>query len=150
MSASSESSGSTPVTIPSTTYPVERFTLHNGLRVVLTPDRSAPVIGVAVVYDVGIRSEPEGRTGFAHLFEHLMFMGTRNVPNGGFDTLMEQVGGSNNASTTSPPTTRHNNTVTAIGTKRTDGSDGPLDRKRGTRRNLPVLPWGGNRGGDLA
>jgi zinc protease len=55
--------------IPATRYPVERFTLHNGLRVVVSPDRSAPVIGVAVVYDVGIRSEPPGRTGFAHLFE---------------------------------------------------------------------------------
>ncbi|MEH0829177.1 insulinase family protein, partial [Micromonospora sp. CPCC 205714] len=65
--------------IPATKYPVERFTLDNGLRVVLTPDRSAPVIGVAVVYDVGIRSEPEGRTGFAHLFEHLMFQGSENL-----------------------------------------------------------------------
>jgi zinc protease len=58
---------------------LERFTLSNGLRVVLAPDRSAPVVGVAVVYDVGIRSEPEGRTGFAHLFEHLMFQGSENL-----------------------------------------------------------------------
>ena len=54
-------------------------TLGNGLRVVLAPDRSAPVVGVAVLYDVGIRSEPEGRTGFAHLFEHLMFQGSANL-----------------------------------------------------------------------
>src|SRR3989440_10201062 len=67
------------VRIPATKYPVESFTLPNGLRVVLAPDRSAPVIGVAVVYDVGIRSEPEGRTGFAHLFEHLMFQGSENL-----------------------------------------------------------------------
>ena len=53
--------------------------MPNGLRVVLAPDRSAPVVGVAVVYDVGIRSEPEGRTGFAHLFEHLMFQGSENL-----------------------------------------------------------------------
>ena len=59
--------------------PLERFTLSNGLRVVLAPDRSAPVVGVAVVYDVGIRSEPEGRTGFAHLFEHLMFQGSESL-----------------------------------------------------------------------
>jgi len=65
--------------IPPTTYAVERFTLANGLRVVLSPDPSAPVVGVAVVYDVGIRSEPEGRTGFAHLFEHLMFQGSENL-----------------------------------------------------------------------
>src|SRR4051812_39551140 len=57
-------------------YAVERATLRNGLRVVLAPDRSSPVVGVAVYYDVGIRSEPEGRTGFAHLFEHLMFQGS--------------------------------------------------------------------------
>jgi zinc protease len=67
------------VTVPILTHPVERFTLDNGLRVVLAPDRSAPVVGVAVVYDVGIRSEPEGRTGFAHLFEHLMFQGSENL-----------------------------------------------------------------------
>ena len=46
--------------LPATRYPAERFTLPNGLRVVLTPDPSAPVVGIAVVYDVGIRSEPEG------------------------------------------------------------------------------------------
>ncbi|HEY0485736.1 MAG TPA: pitrilysin family protein [Mycobacteriales bacterium] len=67
------------MTVPSLSHPVERFTLDNGLRVVLVPDRSAPVVGVAVVYDVGIRSEPEGRTGFAHLFEHLMFQGSENL-----------------------------------------------------------------------
>ncbi len=56
-----------------------RHTLGNGLRVVLAPDRSAPVVGVAVLYDVGMRSEPKGRTGFAHLFEHLMFQGSANL-----------------------------------------------------------------------
>ena len=64
---------------PVTSYAVERATLRNGLRVVLAPDRSAPVVAVAVYYDVGIRSEPEGRTGFAHLFEHLMFQGSANL-----------------------------------------------------------------------
>ena len=67
---------------PSPSYPVERFTLPNGLRVVLAPDRSAPVVAVSVFYDVGMRSEPEGRTGFAHLFEHLMFQGSANVGKG--------------------------------------------------------------------
>src|SRR4051794_29391958 len=57
----------------------ERVKLRNGLRVVLAPDRSAPVVAVAVYYDVGIRSEPEGRTGFAHLFEHLMFQGSASL-----------------------------------------------------------------------
>ena len=64
---------------PVTSYAVERATLRNGLRVVLAPDRSAPVVAVAVYYDVGIRSEPEGRTGFAHLFEHLMFQGSASL-----------------------------------------------------------------------
>ena len=57
----------------------ERLKLRNGLRVVLAPDRSAPVVAVAVYYDVGIRSEPQGRTGFAHLFEHLMFQGSASL-----------------------------------------------------------------------
>jgi zinc protease len=85
--------------IPATKYPVERFTLPNGLRVVLTPDRSAPVIGVAVVYDVGIRSEPEGRTGFAHLFEHLMFQGSENLEKLAHFRYVQGSGGTFNGST---------------------------------------------------
>src|SRR4051794_37254592 len=85
--------------IPATKYPVERFTLSNGLRVVLTPDRSAPVVGVAVVYDVGIRSEPEGRTGFAHLFEHLMFQGSENLEKLAHFRHVQGAGGSFNGST---------------------------------------------------
>ena len=85
--------------IPATKYPVERFTLDNGLRVVLTPDRSAPVIGVAVVYDVGIRSEPEGRTGFAHLFEHLMFQGSENLEKLAHFRYVQGAGGTFNGST---------------------------------------------------
>ena len=87
------------VTIPATNYPVERFTLANGLRVVLAPDRSAPVIGVAVVYDVGIRSEPEGRTGFAHLFEHLMFQGSENLEKLAHFRYIQGSGGTFNGST---------------------------------------------------
>src|SRR6201995_2293275 len=85
--------------IPATKYPVERFTLDNGLRVVLTPDRSAPVVGVAVVYDVGIRSEPEGRTGFAHLFEHLMFQGSGNLEKLAHFREVPGAGGTFNGST---------------------------------------------------
>jgi predicted Zn-dependent peptidase len=85
--------------IPATKYPVERFTLANGLRVVLTPDRSAPVVGVAVVYDVGIRSEPEGRTGFAHLFEHLMFQGSENLEKLAHFRHVQGAGGTFNGST---------------------------------------------------
>jgi predicted Zn-dependent peptidase len=85
--------------IPATRYPVERFTLDNGVRVVLAPDRSAPVIGVAVVYDVGIRSEPEGRTGFAHLFEHLMFQGSANLEKLAHFRYVQGSGGTFNGST---------------------------------------------------
>lgn len=85
--------------IPATRYPVERFTLDNGLRVVLAPDRSAPVVGVAVVYDVGIRSEPEGRTGFAHLFEHLMFQGSENLEKLAHFRHVQGSGGTFNGST---------------------------------------------------
>ncbi|WP_425455275.1 M16 family metallopeptidase [Allorhizocola rhizosphaerae] len=85
--------------IPRTHYQVERFTLPNGLRVVLSPDRSAPVIGVAVVYDVGIRSEPEGRTGFAHLFEHLMFQGSANLEKLAHFRHVQGAGGTFNGST---------------------------------------------------
>nr|WP_221375692.1 pitrilysin family protein [Actinoplanes polyasparticus] len=87
------------IKIPATKYPVERFTLANGLRVVLTPDRSAPVVGVAVVYDVGIRSEPEGRTGFAHLFEHLMFQGSENLEKLAHFRHVQGAGGTFNGST---------------------------------------------------
>jgi zinc protease len=88
-----------PITIPATSYPVERFTLANGLRVVLAPDRSASVVGVAVVYDVGIRSEPEGRTGFAHLFEHLMFQGSENLEKLAHFRHVQGSGGTFNGST---------------------------------------------------
>ncbi len=77
----------------------ERLTLPNGLRVVLAPDRSAPVVGVAVVYDVGIRSEPEGRTGFAHLFEHLMFQGSANLEKLAHFRHIQGAGGTFNGST---------------------------------------------------
>ena len=81
------------------TKSLERFTLANGLRVVLAPDRSAPVVGVAVVYDVGIRSEPQGRTGFAHLFEHLMFQGSENLEKLAHFRHIQGSGGTFNGST---------------------------------------------------
>src|SRR3954464_489790 len=85
--------------IPATKYPVERLTRPTGLRVVLSPDRSAPVVGVAVVYDVGIRSEPEGRTGFAHLFEHLMFQGSASLEQLAHFRYVQVSGGTFNGST---------------------------------------------------
>lgn len=87
------------IKIEPTAYPVEQVTLDNGLRVVLAPDRSAPVVGVAVVYDVGIRSEPQGRTGFAHLFEHLMFQGSTNLEKLAHFRHVQGSGGTFNGST---------------------------------------------------
>jgi predicted Zn-dependent peptidase len=86
-------------TAATATAAIERFTLPNGLRVVLAPDPSAPVVGVAVVYDVGIRSEPEGRTGFAHLFEHLMFQGSESLEKLAHFRYVQGSGGTFNGST---------------------------------------------------
>ena len=84
---------------PSPSYQVERFTLPNGLRVVIAPDRSSPVVAVAVHYDVGFRSEPTNRTGFAHLFEHLMFQGSENVGKAEHPKYVQAAGGTFNGST---------------------------------------------------
>jgi predicted Zn-dependent peptidase len=80
-------------------FPVERFALDNGLRVVVSPDASSPVVAVAVYYDVGMRSEPEGRTGFAHLFEHLMFQGSASLAKTEHFTYVQGSGGTLNGST---------------------------------------------------
>lgn len=87
------------IKLPAPSFTLVHHTLANGLRVVLAPDRSAPVVGVAVLYDVGIRSEPEGRTGFAHLFEHLMFQGSANLEKLEHFRLVQSSGGVFNGST---------------------------------------------------
>lgn len=79
--------------------PYTQFTLPNGLHVILHEDHKIPIVTVNVWYHVGSARERAGRTGFAHLFEHLMFMGSGHVKPGEFDTLLESAGGSNNAST---------------------------------------------------
>ncbi|HAQ35158.1 MAG: peptidase M16 [Maricaulis sp.] len=78
---------------------VDYHTLDNGLRVVLSEDHTIPTATVGVYYGVGFRNEPRGRTGFAHLFEHLMFQGSENLPGGEFDQLIYNSGGVNNGST---------------------------------------------------
>jgi zinc protease len=85
--------------LPSPSFDLTHVTLPNGLRVVIAPDRSAPVVGVAVVYDVGFRSEPEGRTGFAHLFEHLMFQGSAHLDKLAHFRYVQSSGGTFNGST---------------------------------------------------
>jgi zinc protease len=83
-----------PVQVPYT-----QFTLPNGLHVILHEDHSTPVVAVNVWYHVGSAREKTGRTGFAHLFEHLMFTGSGHVEEGEFDALLESAGGNNNGST---------------------------------------------------
>src|SRR5499427_2813461 len=76
-----------------------QFTLPNGLNVILHEDHSVPIVTVNMWYHVGSAREKPGRTGFAHLFEHLMFMGSGHVKPGEFDQWLEAAGGDNNAST---------------------------------------------------
>ena len=78
--------------------PFETFTLANGLTVIVHTDRKAPIVGVTTYYRVGSKNEPKGKTGFAHLFEHLMFTGSENVPN--FDVPLEAAGSTQTNGTT--------------------------------------------------
>jgi zinc protease len=84
--------------------PYTQFTLPNGLNVILHADRSVPMVTINLWYHVGSARERVGRTGFAHLFEHLMFMGSGHVGPGQFDELLEDVGGTNNGSTSNDRT----------------------------------------------
>jgi zinc protease len=84
--------------------PYTQFTLDNGLSVLIHRDPALPVVSVNVWYHVGSKNESPGRTGFAHLFEHIMFEGSAHVPEGEFDNLLESAGGVNNGSTSSDRT----------------------------------------------
>ena len=78
----------------------ELYTMDNGLDVILHQDNSAPVVTVGVMYHVGAKDEVEGRTGFAHFFEHLLFEGTENIERGEWLHFVSANGGQNNANTT--------------------------------------------------
>lgn len=88
-----------PLAAQEVSIPFTEFTLPNGLRVLVNEDHSVPVVAVNVWYHVGSGYEQLGKTGFAHLFEHIMFEGSRNVPEGDFDNLLEAAGAVNNGST---------------------------------------------------
>ncbi|MDP5277665.1 insulinase family protein [Sphingomonas sp. DG1-23] len=90
--------------------PYEEFTLPNGLRVIVHTDRKAPIVAVSTWYDVGSKHEPKGKTGFAHLFEHLMFNGSENAPGDFFEPL-KQVGATDFNGTTSFDRTNYFETV---------------------------------------
>ncbi|MBS1610283.1 MAG: insulinase family protein [Bacteroidetes bacterium] len=86
--------GATPLNVP-----IEYYKLGNGLKVVLSQDKTAPTIAVGVFYNIGFRIEPRNRTGFAHLFEHMMFQGSKNLGKMEFIKLVQQNGGVLNGST---------------------------------------------------
>jgi zinc protease len=90
--------------------PYESFTLANGLRVLVHTDRKAPIVAVSTWYDVGSKHEPEGKTGFAHLFEHLMFQGSENAP-GDFFAPLRDVGATDFNGTTNFDRTNYFQTV---------------------------------------
>ena len=79
--------------------PIDYYKLDNGLKVVLSQDKTAPVVAVGIYYDIGFRIEPKDRTGFAHLFEHMMFQGSKNLGKNQFIGLVEASGGQLNGST---------------------------------------------------
>jgi zinc protease len=90
--------------MPTLNIPFEKFTLDNGLTVILHRDVQSPLVTVDIWYHVGSKDEQPGRTGFAHLFEHLMFMGSQHAPYPSFDSIMENWGGHNNGSTSNDRT----------------------------------------------
>jgi len=89
----------TTAVAPDLAFPISERTLANGLRVVASPDHAAPSVAVNLWYDVGSRHEEPGRTGFAHLFEHVMFQGSRHVASGEHIAAMQAAGASVNATT---------------------------------------------------
>src|SRR2546430_11791760 len=93
---------SLPLLIPAAMAQSVKFTEHklkNGLRVILSEDHSAPTYSISVVYNAGSRDERSGKTGFAHLFEHMMFQGSENVGKGEHFVLIENNGGGRNGAT---------------------------------------------------
>ena len=89
----------TRLSIPSIRIPFRQHTLGNGMRVIAHEDHGAPIVAVHLMYHAGSRHEVPGRTGLAHLLEHLMFEGSAHAPKGAFDDLLERAGGTNNGST---------------------------------------------------
>ncbi|QDP20556.1 M16 family metallopeptidase [Sphingomonas xanthus] len=150
-----------PVTslVRQVSIPHEKFTLENGLTVLVHEDRKAPVVGVSVWYNVGSKDEPKGKTGFAHLFEHLMFNGTENLP-GDYFKYLQQIGATDLNGTTNFDRTNYFQTVPTGALERVlfmesdrmghllgAVSQGVLDNQRGVVQN--EKRQGDNRPGGL-
>ncbi|MBT3104707.1 insulinase family protein [Streptomyces sp. COG19] len=128
---------------------LRRLTLDNGLRVVLDPRHMAPVVGVAVHYGIGFRGEPEGRTGFAHLFEHLMFQGSEHVGRSEHFWHVQSAGGMANASTHQDFTDYHQVVPSARARTGAVPGGGP-DALPSPHRREPPHPGRGGQGGGPA
>src|SRR5689334_17319345 len=94
-------------------FSIETFTLDNGLKVVLHSDHRTPIVAVNVWYHVGSKDEPAGRGGFAHLFEHLMFQGSKNVGEDMFFKYLDRAGASEHNGSTNFDRTNYHETVPA-------------------------------------
>src|SRR5260370_20672265 len=94
-----DAAGENPASLQDWRGPTAMRKLKNGLTGIVSEDHSAPTFGRCITYGIGFRLEPEGRTGFAHLFEHMMFEGTPEAPKGVFDRVVEGGGGWNNGDT---------------------------------------------------
>jgi predicted Zn-dependent peptidase len=117
--------------------PHEEYQLENGMNVILLEDHSLPQVTINIWYGVGSKDELVGRTGFAHLFEHLMFMGTTRLPDSGFDDLMEAEGGWNNAWTSEDATDYYSvgpsqllTTLLWMDADRMEGLDGAMTQEK--------------------
>src|SRR3712207_5701019 len=99
-----------PALVKQVSIPHSSFELSNGLTVIVHEDHKAPIVAVSMWYNVGSKDEPKGKTGFAHLFEHLMFNGTENLPQDFFEYL-QQIGATDYNGTTSFDRTNYFQTV---------------------------------------
>src|SRR6478752_2163239 len=102
-----------PPPVPKIDLPLDRFTLPNGLEVVLHEDHKTPIVAVNIWYHVGSKDEPAGKNGFAHLFEHVMFQGSKNVGEDMFFKYLERAGASERNGTTNTDRTNYFETVPA-------------------------------------
>ena len=99
LATSAASAGTSPLSEPGQTFGSRSFVLDNGMQVVVIPNRRAPLVHHAVWYKVGAADEPPGKSGIAHMLEHLMFKGTETTPDGAFSDIVARNGGNENAFT---------------------------------------------------
>src|SRR5438105_2150580 len=102
-----------PAAVPNVSLSVEKTKLANGLEVILHEDHRTPIVTVNIWYSVGSKDEPSGKNGFAHLFEHVMFQGSKHVPEDTFFKFLERAGATDRNGTTNTDRTNYFETVPA-------------------------------------